>query len=126
MYEYTDKEDGTKACTTECKANDYASALRKITNTEYNNPKDGIAPYTVKRKAPSVSLFSLVYFAIAEMQSWFTNYSLLVQLLQVVEGWLPTVDDERSDEVEGDKSASYSSDDDDEDDDDDDDAMEVA
>ena len=55
MYEYTGREDSTKSCLAEWKLEDYVPALKKITQAVYLDAKAGVAPYTVKHPAPTVS-----------------------------------------------------------------------
>jgi len=50
MYEYTSKDDATKASKEVWEADDYITTLKKITDAEYNDPKAGLAPYTATGK----------------------------------------------------------------------------
>ena len=55
MYQYTGREDSTKSCLAEWKLEDYILALKKITQAAYLDAKAGVAPYTARRPAPTVS-----------------------------------------------------------------------
>src|SRR3954465_12927220 len=63
MYEYTGREDSTKSCLTEGQLEDYLPTLKKITQAVYLDAKAGVAPYTTKHPAPTVSHF--LPFAVA-------------------------------------------------------------
>src|SRR3954467_14414697 len=90
------QDDPTKSCHAEWRLNDYTLALKKITQAVYLDAKAGVAPYTAKRPAPTVS----GYFPCTRSRSLCNrccvNVICLLQLFQVVEGWLPPADDENS------------------------------
>src|SRR3954466_2852506 len=68
MYEYIGREDSTKSCLAEWKLEDYILALKKITQAVYLDAKAGVAPYTAKHPAPTVShfaSFAVAFYAVA-------------------------------------------------------------
>src|SRR3954467_5291405 len=91
------QDDPTKSCHAEWRLNDYTLALKKITQAVYLDTKAGVAPYTTRRPAPTVSR----YFVTTRSRRWCVRgcaviVLFLLQLFQVVEGWLPPADDENS------------------------------
>ena len=58
MYGYAGRDDPTKYCLVEWKLEDYILALKKITQAAYLDAKAGVAPYTARRPAPTVSRHS--------------------------------------------------------------------
>ena len=60
MYEYTGREDSTKSRLAEWQLEDYLLALKKITQAAYLDAKAGVAPYTAKHPAPTVSHLSII------------------------------------------------------------------
>ena len=54
MYQYTGRDDPTKASLAEWRLDDYTAALKKITQAVYLDAQAGVAPYTAKCSAPTV------------------------------------------------------------------------
>jgi hypothetical protein len=69
MYEYTGKDDPTKSSLAEWKLEDYTLALKKITQAVYLDAKAGVAPYTARRPAPTVSRYLCHHSQSQMMQS---------------------------------------------------------